>query len=403
MPQTTLRPSIFCISTYEKGQDFMRRAASLGAEVRLLTVESLSGADWPHEALTEFLTMPEGLTPEQVLHTVMYLSRTRRIDRIVALDEFDLAVAALIREHMRLPGMGESATRFFRDKLAMRSQARASGIRVPEFIGVFNHAAVDAFLRAVPGPWLLKPRMNASAIGIKPIERPEEIWPILEMLGDEQSDYVLERFVAGEVFHCEGITWKGKLLFSAPFKYGKPPMQTMHQGGVFTTRTLAMESEEAKGILAVHERLLPALHMGSGVSHSEFIRSAADGEFYFLETAARVGGAYIAEACEFSTGLNPWKEWASIEVALAAKAEYKLPPVERDFVGSVISLAKQEEPDLSSYTDQEIVMRLHKPHHAGIVLRSKSEGQMRGLLESYAQRFLEDFCAVMPAPDKPTS
>ena len=403
MPETTLRPSIFCISTYEKGQDFMRRAASLGAEVRLLTVEPLRDADWPHEALTEFLTMPEGLTPEQVLHTVMYLSRTRRIDRIVALDEFDLAVAALIREHMRLPGMGESATRFFRDKLAMRSQARASGIRVPEFTGVFNHAAVDAFLRAVPGPWLLKPRMNASAIGIKPIERPEEIWPILEMLGDEQSDYVLERFVAGEVFHSEGITWKGKLLFSAPFKYGKPPMQTMHQGGVFTTRTLAMESEEAKGILAVHERLLPALHMGSGVSHSEFIRSSADGEFYFLETAARVGGAYIAEACEFSTGLNPWKEWASIEFALAAKTEYKLPPIERAFVGSVISLAKQEEPDLSTYTEPEIVMRLHKPHHAGIVLRSKSEPQMRGLLESYAQRFLEDFCAIMPAPDRPTS
>ena len=397
------RPSIFCISTYEKGQDFLREAARHGADVRLLTVDPLRHADWPRDILTEFLTMPEGLAPEQVLNTVMYLARERPIDRIVALDEFDLAVAALIREHMRLPGLGETATRFFRDKLAMRAEAKASGIRVPEFTGVFHYDQVRAFMRDTPGPWLLKPRMNASAIGIKPIADPEEIWPILDRLGDEQSHYVLERFVAGEVFHCEGITWKGKLLFSAPFKYGKPPMQTMHQGGVFTTRTLALDSEEARGILEIHERLLPALHMDSGVSHSEFIRSAADGHFYFLETAARVGGAYIAEACEFATGLNPWKEWAAIEAALASGCEYRLPAVKRAFVGSVISLARQEEPDLGGFTDPEIVMRLHKPHHAGILLRSESEERTRGLLDSYAQRFLDEFCAVLPAPDKPTS
>jgi len=403
MSELNLRPSLFCISTYEKGQDFLREAARLGCEVRLLTVDELAGAGWPRESLTELLTMPSGLTPEQVLNTITYLARTRRIDRVVALDEFDLAVAALVREHMRLPGMGESTTRFFRDKLAMRTQAKAHGIRVPEFTGVFNYDDVSAFLRETPGPWLLKPRMNASAIGIKPIVRVEEIWPILEQLGDEQSHYVLERFVAGEVFHCEGVTWRGKLLFSAPFQYGKPPMQTMHQGGVFTTRTLALDSPDAKGILEVHERLLPALGMDSGVSHSEFIKSAADGEFYFLETAARVGGAYIAEACEFSTGLNPWKEWAAIEAALVGETEYKLPKLRREFVGSVISLAKQEEPDLSGFTDPEIVMRLHKPHHAGILLQSPSEARLRTVLDRYAQRFLEEFCAVMPVPDKPTS
>jgi hypothetical protein len=403
MSESQLRPSLFCISTYEKGQDFLREAARLGCEVRLLTVEDLADGDWPRESLTEFFTMPAGLTPEQVLNTVLYLGRTRRIDRIVALDEFDLAVAALLREHLRMPGFGESATRFFRDKLAMRTQAKQCGIRVPAFTGVFNHADLDAWMHATPGPWLLKPRMNASAIGIKPISRAEELWPILDALGDLQSHYVLERFIAGEVFHCEGVTWRGKLLFSQPFQYGKPPMQTMHQGGVFTTRTLAMDSDDAKGILAVHEPLIKALGMENGVTHSEFIQSAADGEFYFLESAARVGGAYIAEACEFATGINPWKQWAKIEAALAGDGEYVLPEIERKFVGSVISLARQEEPDLSGFTDEEIVMRMHKPHHAGIILRSDSEERLRGLLESYASRFLEEFCAVLPPPEKPTS
>jgi biotin carboxylase len=403
MSESPLRPSLICISTYEKGQDFLREAARLGCEVRLLTTDTLADADWPRESLAELLTMPAGLTPEQILNTVLYLARTRRIDRIVALDEFDLAVAALLREHMRLPGMGESPTRFFRDKLAMRTEAKRWGIRVPEFTGVFHHGDVNAWMRATPGPWLLKPRMNASAIGIKPIARSEELWPILDELGDLQSHYLLERFVAGEVYHCEGITWGRNLLFSQPFKYGRPPMQTMHQGGVFTTRSLAMDSEEARGILEIHEPLIAALGMQSGVTHSEFIRSAADGQFYFLETAARVGGAYIAEACEFATGLNPWKQWAAIEKALAIGEEYVLPPVERNFVGSVISLARQEEPDLSGFTDPEIVLRLHKPHHAGILLQSGSEERLLTLLDTYAQRFLDEFCAVLPPPEKPTS
>ena len=99
-----------------------------------------------------------------------------------------------------------------------------------------------------PGPWLLKPRMNASAIGIKPIANAEELWPILEQLGDLQSHYLLERFVAGEVFHCEGVTWKGRVLFAQPFQYGRPPMQTMHQGGVFTTRNLPIYSADSRGL-----------------------------------------------------------------------------------------------------------------------------------------------------------
>ena len=396
------RPGIFCISTYEKGQAFLREAAALGCDVTLLTVDKLHDADWPKDVLHEFLTMPEGLTPEQVMNTISYLARTRRIDRIVPLDEFDLEVAAMQREHMRLPGLGVSATWLFRDKLAMRTTADAAGVPVPEFCGVFEHRELWAYMQAVPGPWLLKPRTNASAIGIRRIERADELWPVLEELGDLQSHYVLERFVPGEVFHVEGVTWGGEVLFAQPFVYGRPPIQTMHEGGIFTTRTLAPESADAKALVKLHQELLGALGMKAGVTHSEFIKAASDGTFYFLETAARVGGAYIAETVELATGVNPWVEWARIEVALARGQEYRLPKVRREFAGGVISLARQEEPDLSGYTDPEIAVRLRKAHHAGLLLKTGSETRLKQLVESYTERFLVDFNAVIAAPDKPT-
>lgn len=403
MAEADAGPDLFCISTYEKGQAFLTEAARLGARVTLLTVDKLRDADWPKEILAEFLTMPEEMSPEQVLNIVCYLARTRRIDRIVALDEFDLEAAALLREHMRLPGLGQTVTRFFRDKLAMRTQARLAGIAVPEFTGVFNYEDIGAFLRDVPGPWLLKPRTSASAIGIKPIARGEELWPLLDSLGDLQSHYVLERFVAGEVFHVEGVTWGGKVLWTQPCQYGKPPIQTMHQGGIFTTRTLALDSPDGRALTQIHAEVLAALHLQQGVTHSEFIRADADGRFYFLETAARVGGAYIADTVEFATGVNTWVEWARMEVAAARGEDYRLPELRHEFAGSVISLARQEWPNLSGYTDPEIAMRLHKRHHAGVLLRTHSEARLRELIESYTQRFLREFNAVIAAPDKPTS
>jgi biotin carboxylase len=397
------KPTILCISTYEKGQPFLQEAARLGVNVVLLTVDKLEHADWPRESLTKLLTMPENLTPVQVLNTVTYLARETKIDRIVALDEFDLEVAALLREHMRLPGMGESLTRHFRDKLAMRVRAKECGVPVPEFTPVFNYDDLRSFMISVPGPWLLKPRTNASAIGIRTIESPDQLWPILDQLGDLQSHYLLERFLPGEIFHVEGITWNNETLFGSVYKYGKPPMQTMHQGGVFSTRTLDRESSDAQILDAIHKFVIKSLGLGSGVSHTEFIKAQADGRFYFLETAARVGGAHIADVVEFASGINPWVEWARIEVATLLNTGYILPATQPNYAGSVICLARQERPDTGNYDAPEIVRRLDRHHHAGLIVRSDSAERVESLVAQYSDRFFEEFCAFEPPPDKPSA
>jgi hypothetical protein len=397
------KPSILCISTYEKGQPFLREAANLGCEVMLLTVDPLAQGDWPRDCLSQFFTMNEGRSPLEILSTVMGIARNHRIDRIVALDEFDLEAAALIREHMRLPGMGESTTRYFRDKLAMRTRALRAGIPVPEFTGVFLRQDLSEFMNSVPGPWLLKPRTSASAIGIRTIEKPEQLWPALDELGDQQSFHLLERFLPGEVYHVEGITWNRELLFSAPHKYGQPPMETMHQGGIFSTRALPPDSSDARNLRLVHQEVLAALGMVSGVTHTEFIKSKADGRFYFIETAARVGGAYIADVVQFASGINPWVEWARLEVAALRGETYVLPRIHKGFAGSVICLARQQEPDTSGFNDPEIVLRLHKKHHAGLIVRSDSAERVEWLIDDYTARFVEQFLAVEPPPDKPTA
>jgi biotin carboxylase len=157
------------------------------------------------------------------------------------------------------------------------------------------------------------------------------------------------------------------------------------------------------GLREIHARTLKALGMVNGVTHSEFIRAHSDGKFYFLETAARVGGAYIAEVAEAGSGVNPWVEWARIECAVMRGESYRLPTLREEYAGSVICLARQAEPDTSAYDAAEVVYRMHKHHHAGLIVRSGDAARVEALVGEYGARFLDDFCARMDAPDKPTS
>jgi biotin carboxylase len=394
--------SILCVSSYEKGQEFLRTCKAIGCCVYLLTVEKLRNGDWPREAIDEMFFMPEDLPLAGLLNAVSYAARTRKIDRIVALDEFDMENVSAIREHLRIPGMGLTTVRYFRDKLAMRARAKEVGVNVPEFVHVLNHDELREFMARVPAPWLLKPRSQASGIGLKKLNRPEELWPLLDRLGDDQSQYLLEQFVPGSVFHLDGVVSEKQVLFADAHAYGVPPLDVSHAGGVFTTRTMERDSDDVAALRVINQRLIDALGLMRGVTHAEFLKAHSDGRLYFIEIAARVGGAYISNVVEAASGINLWREWAKLEVG-AGKEPYSLPATRQDYAGVIVSLARQEEPDTSAYTDPEIVYRVKKYHHAGFVVKSPNPARVKELLESYTRRFVVDFLATQPVPDRPTS
>jgi biotin carboxylase len=254
----------------------------------------------------------------------------------------------------------------------------------------------------VPTPWMLKPRSNAAAIGIRRLDRANDLWAAIDELGDRRSFYLLEQFVAGDVFHVDTLVWEREPIFHAAHQYGQPPFSVAHQGGIFTTRTVPRGTSAWKPLAALNREVLTTLALVRGVAHTEFIRSHDDGRWYFLETSARVGGAYIVDVVEASTGINLWREWAKIEIA-GEDQPYHLPNVRETYAGLALTLARQEAPDTSHYTDPEIVFRVAKKHHAGLIVRSEDPKRVDQLLDDYTGRFLQDFYAFAPAPDRPGS
>jgi hypothetical protein len=394
-------PTILCLASYFKGSLFLEECHCQGCHVIVITEQKLSEEAWPRAVIDEFYLMPDLAQQPDITHAVSFLARTRSIDGIVALDDYDVETAAALREHLRLPGLGISAAKLFRDKLAMRVRAHEAQIRVPEFVHLLNHEKVADFMARVSPPWVLKPRSEAGSMGIKKVYHSDEVWAQIEQLGDRQSYFLLEQFVAGDVYHVDSVVWNGEVVFAAAHRYGLPPMMVYQGGGVFVTSTLPYGSQERQEVVEINRAVLGAMGIQHGVTHAEFIRSQADGRFYFLEVAARVGGASVDILVEQATGINPWVEWARLEIAQLRGEVYSPPQVRQEYAGLLVSLARQEWPDSSTFNDPEIAWRLHKRHHIGLIVRSPDHRRVQSLLTSYIPRIGAEYTAVEAPLDKP--
>ncbi len=399
--------TIVCISCYYKGYDFMDEMKKLGNKIILITSEKLNEKNWPHHAIDDIFYMAE-IEPsvwnlEHLIQGFSHLMKTQKIDAVIALDDYDVEKAALIRETFRIPGMGQTTHRYFRDKLAMRQMAKDSGIDVPEFSSVFNDETVNYFAEKISAPWVLKPRSEASASGIVKIKTKDELWKSIEKLGEERHKFLLESFKPGDVFHVDSLVYEKEIVFTSASQYLSPPMEVSHEGGVFRTKTLGRYSEEFKALEEVNKKVLTSFGLRNGATHTEFIRGKEDGKWYFLETSSRVGGAHIPDLIEASSGINIWREWAKIEHALLNNAEYELPKPTGFSAGLIIALTKEKEPDYEIFECDEVMKFLHMDYHVGIVYKSDSKEKIQQLLDDSAIKISDGFLNVLPPQDKPTS
>lgn len=397
--------NVLCLASYFKGNDFIRECKRRGASVILITRDKMLCEEWARECLDGIITVSDNAEIEEYVHAASDVARQRKPDLIVALEEADVITAARIREYLCVRGMTSITARYFRDKFAMRVKAAEAGIPQPESVHLVNYQEIGEFMDRVPPPWIIKPRADSSAIGIHKLSKPEQVWRAIGLLDAHESPrerapaFMLERFIPGEVYHVNSLVYQEKVVFADASQYAKPPLQVTQQGGVSVSHSVPHESADERALLAANERLIMGLGLSHGTTHAEFIKSDIDGSLYFLEVGARVGGAHTSEALEAARGINLWREWAKIELA-RVRGRYKLPTIRIDYSGSAVSLARQKHPDSSAYVDPEIVFRVTRPYHVGLIVRSPELDRVLSLLDEYAHRFSHDFTAMAPQQER---
>jgi hypothetical protein len=397
--------TFLCISCYFKGAPFLRASKEAGNTVYLLTMKKLMNEPWPRESIDEFFFMEkDNNSPENIGHIaegLAWLMQERKIDRIVALDDFDVEKAAYLREEFRIPGMGQTTARFFRDKLAMRTRALEQGVPVPAFSPLFNNQDLGKWASEIEYPCLIKPRGEASATGIQKVHSADELWTAVHALGEKRHQYLVEQFRPGDVFHADAISVDGKVVFCQVSRYLSTPFEVAHGGGIFRSVSVPYDAPDAVTLRQMTSDVMQAFGMRFSASHTEFIKMA-DGSFVFLETASRVGGAHLAEMVEAATGVGLWAEWARLETAMAHGVEYHPPGRRYRQAGIVVSLCRFEQPDMSPFQDEEIVWKMDKKQHVGVIVASDSEGRILELLDKYADTIGRDYHMAIAAPEKST-
>lgn len=399
--------TILCICTYFKGAEFLKAAKVEGNTVFLLTHKKIEDKPWPKESIDEFFYLENNDnsfdTYQKLIEGSAHLMRTRKIDLVVALDDFDVEKAALVREHFRIPGMGQTTARYFRDKLAMRVQAEDNQIPVPAFSALFNDVEITQFLESTQGPWLIKPRSEASATGIKKVYSKNEAWDWIHGLGDGRHNFLIETFKPGDVYHIDSLIINKEVVFERCSQYLSTPFEVAHGGGIFRSVTVEFGSIDQEALSLINHQVMKAFGMKFSASHTEVIKCHEDGNYYFLETASRVGGAHLAEMVEASSGINIWKEWAKIETAVAENKPYSLPSVEKSYSGIMISLSSHQWPNMDVFDDKEIVWKMNEEYHVGLIVKADSRERVIELLDRYAKMVFDlGLHASAPAPDKPT-
>ncbi len=400
-----MKHHIVCIASEFKGNEFLDECQNAGWDVTLVTRKKLLDEAWAWTSLNEVKTVSDDASADEYVRAIVNVEGTKLIDRVVGLDEFDVLTAAKAREHLQLGGMTSSHALRFRDKLAMRTVAFEAGIPCPSYVGVFHPDAINAYLDSGPGPWVVKPRNEVSAFGIRKCETKDDVWKALKELDsrntwrDHPSQFLIEKFIAGNVFHVDSVVYGGKVMACGVSQYGTPPFSVSHYGGVFTSYIVPYKAAERLKLEKLNTELLKTFKYQQGVSHAEFLQSADDGKFYLLEVACRVGGAYIANVLEHACNFNLWREWAKLEMS-SPENPYKLPKLRKDFAGVALALANQDAPDTSQYVDEEIVYRVSKPKHVGLIFYSKKQKRLEELLSVYSERITHDFLATAPAKER---
>jgi hypothetical protein len=83
--------NIVCLATYFKGADFIRECKEHGCNVVLITKEKTLAEEWPRESLDDLIAVPNDAGPALFIDLLAFLARKAKVDRIIALEEFQSA------------------------------------------------------------------------------------------------------------------------------------------------------------------------------------------------------------------------------------------------------------------------------------------------------------------------
>ncbi|MEU0949472.1 ATP-grasp domain-containing protein [Streptomyces canus] len=260
---------------------------------------------------------------QEVLRTVLS-TELHDVSGVVTAHEQGVFTAALLRDHLRLPGDRDYTRALrFRDKYLQKT-ALPRRVRRAHCAYVDTRTGYTNLVAELGVPFVIKPANGFAAARTAKISSQEAFD---EYLGEQRRDsdvsLVAESFVPGDELHVDGVWHDGRMLWNSVARYHEPPMNT-HDGAVLASQILSPKEHPElvaqAGELAAEA--LGGLDAPDCVFHLEAFHSG--GTLVFGECAARLSGAHLPEIVELTYGVNLYD--AAVCLALGEDVSPHLAP-----------------------------------------------------------------------------
>ena len=225
----------------------------------------------------------------------------------VTSDQNDLMnpTVAYVADKLGLPGNTFDQVMAYCNKNTYRDNCDLIGNPVPKHIAV-NCADCDYGTFDFPLPWIVKPADSQSSVGVKKIDRAEDLKPALEFALSKSKTHsaIVEEFFTGKEVVCEGFIENGEfyLLSFADRKYFDLQDLMIPSQTIFPS---VINQGLLEKVLECERKMARFVKPSFAIVHSEYLVNEETGEIRVVESALRGGGVYISShLIPLATGID---------------------------------------------------------------------------------------------------
>lgn len=247
------------------------------------------------------------LDDNAIITKALTLNTECNFSHVISVSEFDVIRSAKLREILNIPGQHYLSADAYRNKLFMKELLKNSSINVPEFSSVISKEQVDEFIKLNDFPVVIKPIYGTGSQSTFIINEQEDVDEFFKYNNNQISNFEIEKFIDGEMFHIDGLVLNGEIKYSfvskyftgcLEFKKNKPVSSYLLDKDNPLNKELKKQVKETINIL-------PEIKNSS--FHVEFFVTPSK-KIYFCEIASRTGGGEIGKSIEYASGILLNKE-----------------------------------------------------------------------------------------------
>ncbi|MFP7279278.1 ATP-grasp domain-containing protein [Exiguobacterium indicum] len=270
----------------------------------------------PEGFFDEMYTVADIANYKQIEPIVSTLIKVHDISAIIATTENIIAVAGQLRSRFGIKGMQRNQAEAVRNKWIMKEMARQHGIQSPVTKIASSVREFEECIHEIGFPLIIKPIAGWATIKTYKISDMNQFNEFVKDWTSNPQSMLVEEFISGREFHVDSIVSKSNVEFTSVSEYLFNCLDVIENNKPLGSIAYSNHNQQeiVEKLEAFNQSIIQALGITNAVCHAEmFVMD--NGEIYFGEIAARIGGIAVIPPIVLNThGVDLFK--AAIDVEL---------------------------------------------------------------------------------------